>query len=236
MLVVMQQDASERDIEKVIERMVDLGFDVHRSSGTIYTVLGGVGDTRKFEEAEFKSMSGVREAIRITSRWKLASKRVNPQGTRIRIGAVEVGGEYAAELPGDAVVREVWESSQVRVLSAHADALVVPAQAMGNESLLRELGRAGMPVILKRGESASVDDWLTAADMILQAGNKDVLLCESGVRTFFGYALDVGAIAELRHLTHLPVIASPRDVNPRPEILPSLRKAPIAAGAHGILH
>jgi hypothetical protein len=94
MLVVMQQDASERDIEKVIERMVDLGFDVHRSSGTIYTVLGGVGDTRKFEEAEFKSMSGVREAIRITSRWKLASKRVNPQGTRIRIGAVEVGGDF----------------------------------------------------------------------------------------------------------------------------------------------
>jgi 3-deoxy-7-phosphoheptulonate synthase len=236
MLVIMEQNASERDIEAVIERMVTLGFDVHRSSGTMYTVLGGVGDTRKFEESEFKAMSGVREAIRITSRWKLAAKRANPQGTRVRIGAVEVGGEHIAELPGDAMVREVWESSQVRVLSAHADALVVPAAAMQNEALLRELGRAGMPVILKRAEAAGVDDWLTAADMILQAGNKDVLLCESGVRTFFGYTLDCSAIAELRLLTHLPVIASPRDVNAHVEILAALKRAAIAAGAQGILN
>jgi 3-deoxy-D-arabino-heptulosonate 7-phosphate (DAHP) synthase len=134
------------------------------------------------------------------------------------------------------VLREVWESSQVRVLSAHADALVVPGAAMQNEALLRELGRCGMPVILKRGESAGVDDWLTAADMILQAGNKDVLLCESGVRTFFGYTLDCSAIAELRTLTHLPVIASPRDVNSHVEILAALKRAAIAAGAQGILN
>lgn len=236
MLVVMEQSASERDVERVIERMVTLGFDVHRSSGTMYTVLGGVGDTRKFEESEFKSMPGVREAIRITSRWKLAARRANPQGTRVRVGAAEVGGEHPVNLPGEAVIREVWESSQVRVLSAHADALVVPAAAMQNESLLRELGRAGIPVILKRGECASVDDWLTSADMILQAGNKDVILCESGVRTFFGYALDVGAIAELKLLTHLPVIASPSDAHNQPEIVEALKRAALAAGAQGVLN
>jgi 3-deoxy-7-phosphoheptulonate synthase len=133
------------------------------------------------------------------------------------------------------VLRDVWESSQVRVLSAHADALVVPAQAMENESLLRELGHAGTPVVLKRGECASVDDWLTAADMILRAGNKDVVLCESGVRTFSGFVLDVGGIAEVRQLSHLPVIAAPRDVSDHPDTIEAIGRAAIAAGAHGIL-
>ncbi len=236
MLVIMESGAPEQQIEQVVERMINLGFDVHRSSGMTYTVLGGIGDSRKFDLAEFRIMPGVREAIRITSRWKLAAKRANPQGTRVRIGAIEIGGEYSAILPGDAMIREIWESSQVRVLSAHGDALVVPAPAMENESLLRELGRAGQPVILKRSEISSVDDWLAAADMILQAGNKDVVLCESGVRAMSGRVLDVGAIAELRTLTHLPVIASPREVSEHAEIIEALGRAAIAAGAHGLLN
>jgi 3-deoxy-7-phosphoheptulonate synthase len=235
MLVVMESNVSEQQIQSVIDRMIALGFDVHRSSGMTYTVLGGIGDALKFDVAEFKIMPGVREAIRITSRWKLAAKRANPLGTRVRIGAMEIGGEYAVTLPGDAMLRDVWESSQVRVLSAHADALIVPSQAMENESLLRELGHAGTPVILKRGECASVDDWLTAADMILRAGNKDVVLCESGVRTFSGFVLDVGGIAEARQLSHLPVIAAPRDVSDHPETIDAIGRAAIAAGAHGIL-
>ncbi len=237
MLVVMESGVSEQQVEQVMERMIALGFDVHRSSGMTYTVLGGIGDGRKFDEAEFKAMPGVREAIRITSRWKLAAKRANPGGTRVRIGAVEVGGSGgAAALPGDAILREIWESSQVRVLSAHGDALVVPAHAMENEALLRELGRAGLPVILKRGETAYVDDWLSAADLILQAGNKDVVLCESGVRSFAGRVLDVGAIAELRMLTHLPVIAAPRAVSDKADVIEALARAATAAGAHGILN
>src|SRR5438046_774864 len=112
MLVVMESGVGESDIQRVMDRMIALGFDVHRSSGMMYTVLGGIGDPRTFDPAEFKIMPGVKEAIRITSRWKLAAKRANPQGTRVRIGSVEIGGEYAATLPGDAMLREVWESSQ----------------------------------------------------------------------------------------------------------------------------
>ena len=235
MLVVMDAGVSEEQIETVMERMIALGFDVHRSSGMTYTVLGGIGDAQKFDAAEFKAMPGVREAIRITSRWKLAARRAHPAGTRVRIGGMDVGGDQPVELPGTAVIRDVWESSQVRVLSAHADALIVPTGAMENEALLRELGRAGVPVILNRSESAPVDDWLWAADLILQSGNGQVVLCESGVRAVTGRVLDVGAIAELRHLTHLPVIAAPGELGARPELVEALSRAAIAAGAQGIL-
>ena len=123
----------------------------------------------------------------------------------------------------------------MRVLSAHADALIVPAAAMQNEALLRELGRAGVPVILKRAETASVDDWLTAADLILQAGNPEVVLCESGVSTSNARILDVGAIAELRKLTHLPVIAAPVGLSERKDVVEAIGRAAMAAGAHGLL-
>ena len=234
MLVIMDSGVSDEQIQGVMERMIALGFDVHRSSGMTYTVLGGIGDAQKFDAAEFRGMPGVREAIRITSRWKLAAKRANPGGTRVRIGLIEVGGETVT-LPGNAMIREVWESSHMRVLAAHADALVVPPAAMENEALLRELGRAGVPIILKRSEIATVDDWLTAADLILQAGNAEVVLCESGVRTFGRRVLDVGAIAELRILTHLPVIAAPGGLSERKDVVSAITDAAIAAGAHGIL-
>ena len=234
MLVIMDSGVSDEQIQDVMERMIALGFDVHRSSGMTYTVLGGIGDAQKFDAAEFREMPGVREAIRISSRWKLAAKRANPAGTRVRIGSHEVGGKIVS-LPGDAVIREVWESSHMRVLAAHADALVVPPAAMENEALLRELGRAGVPIILKRGETANVDDWLTAADLILQGGNAEVVLCESGVRTFGKRVLDVGAIAELRILTHLPVLAAPGGLSERKDVVRAIGEAAIAAGAHGIL-
>lgn len=235
MLIVMESNVDEGDVQRVIDRMVTLGFDVHRSSGMTYTVLGGIGDALRFEIEEFRGMPGVREAIRISSRWKLAARRAHPQGSRVRIGAIEIGGEPVAELPGGATLRVIWESSQVRVLSAHADALVVPAQAMENEALLRELGRAGVPVILKRGECSTVDDWIASADLILQAGNAQVVLCECGVRAFSGLVLDVAGIAEARRLTHLPVIAAPGDTTIHHELLDAIRRAALAAGAQGLL-
>jgi 3-deoxy-7-phosphoheptulonate synthase len=235
MLVIMETSAAEEDIQHVIDRMIALGFDVHRSSGMKYTVLGGIGSPRDVDLREFKMMDGVREAIRITSRWRLAARAVNPAGSRVRIGDFEIGGDEFVRLPGASMIREVTESSEVRVLSAHGDALLVPSGAMENGALLRELGAANRPVILKRGECSSIEDWLVAAEKILEAGNRNVVLCESGVRTFAGGVLDVGAIAELRTLTHLPVIAAPGDVTNKPDLLEALTKAAMAAGAHGVL-
>src|SRR6516165_8823112 len=98
MLVVMQQGATEEQVERVIERLTELGFDVHRSTGVIHTVLGGVGGKYDFDLAMFEVMEGVKEAHRIVSPYKLASRSFRPAGTVVRIThngapAVEVGGE-----------------------------------------------------------------------------------------------------------------------------------------------
>src|SRR5947209_14634607 len=100
MLVVMQQGATEEQIEHVIERLTDLGFDVHRSTGVIHTVLGGVGGTYDFDLAVFEVMEGVKEAHRIVSPYKLASRSFRPEGTVVRVGDVAIGGPQVVVMAG----------------------------------------------------------------------------------------------------------------------------------------
>src|SRR5580704_17016369 len=92
MLVVMQQGASEVQIQKIIDRLVQDGFDIHRSTGVIHTVLGGVGGKDDFDTAVVEMMEGVKEVHRIVSPYKLASRGFRPQGTIVKIGDVEIGG------------------------------------------------------------------------------------------------------------------------------------------------
>src|SRR5450759_4440469 len=100
MLVVMQQGATEAQIEHVIDRLVDLGFDVHRSTGLIHTVLGGVGGRHEFDLAVFQVMEGVKEAHRIVSPYKLASRGFRPGGTVVQVGPVAIGGEAVVVMAG----------------------------------------------------------------------------------------------------------------------------------------
>src|SRR2546427_8563402 len=100
MIVVMQEGASEQQIQGVIDRLVELGFDVHRSTGVIHTVLGGVGGKDDFDLGIFEVMEGVKEAHRIVSPYKLASRSFRPGGTVVRVGNVEIGGGAVIVMAG----------------------------------------------------------------------------------------------------------------------------------------
>src|ERR1051326_4941286 len=100
MLVVMQQGATDEQIEAVINRLVSLGFTVHRSTGVMHTVLGGVGPVDEMDPADFEAMEGVKECHRIVSPYKLASRHWKPQGTVIKIGKVEIGGAHILTMGG----------------------------------------------------------------------------------------------------------------------------------------
>lgn len=100
MLVVMQEGAEERQIQKVIDRLVALGFTVHRSTGVMHTVLGGVGPADSFDPADFEAMDGVKECHRIVSPYKLASRHFRPAGTVVKIGSVEIGGNRVVVMAG----------------------------------------------------------------------------------------------------------------------------------------
>jgi 3-deoxy-7-phosphoheptulonate synthase len=296
MLVVMQQGATEEQIDAVIGRLVELGFNVHRSTGVMHTVLGGVGGEEKFDLEIFEVMEGVKEAHRIVSPYKLASRSFKPGGTVVKVGSVEIGADRvvvmagpcsvesrdqieqsaevvarsgasfirggafkprsspysfqgmgeeglrllreAADRHGLLVISEVMEISQIPLVSAYAHILQVGARNMQNFNLLRELGNQRMPVLLKRGIAATVEELLLSAEYILSGGNYDVILCERGIRTFETYTrntMDISAIPVVKTLSHLPIVADPSHGTGRRDKVAPMARAAVAAGADGLL-
>ena len=144
----------------------------------------------------------------------------------------------AADAHGLAVVSEVMDSQQVGLVARYADILQVGARNMQNFSLLREVGHAEKPVLLKRGLAATIEEWLMSAEHVVSQRNTQVILCERGIRTFETYTrntLDLNAIPVVKELTHLPVIVDPsHGTGIRNKVAPMARAA-IAAGADGLI-
>jgi len=144
----------------------------------------------------------------------------------------------AGEKYGLLVISEVMEISQIELMAPYVDIYQVGARNMQNFNLLRELGHARKPVMLKRGISATVEEWLLSAEYILSGGNYDVILCERGIRTFETYTrntMDISAIPVVKKLSHLPVAADPsHGTGLRDKVAPMARAA-VAAGADAAL-
>jgi 3-deoxy-7-phosphoheptulonate synthase len=144
----------------------------------------------------------------------------------------------AREETGLPIVTEAMDHKQLELVVQYADVIQLGARNMQNYSLLKEVGRTQLPVVLKRGLAASLDEFLGAAEYILAEGNEQVILCERGIRTFGDhcrFTLDVAAIAVLKSLTHLPVIADPSHPAGSRKLVAPLAQAALAAGADGLL-
>jgi len=297
MVVVMQPEAAEEQVQNVIDHLVGLGFDIHRSTGASQTVLGAVGVRPDFDTRDIELLPGVREVVRITQPYKLASRAFRPEGTVVKlprgvsIGGTEVivaAGPCAVEsaeqiesiaaavakagariLRGGAfkprsspysfqgmgeeglrllraagdrhnldVVSEVMDPSQIALMLPYVDILQVGARNMQNYHLLRALGAVSKPVLLKRGMSATIEEWLLSAEYIMSGGNYNVILCERGIRTFETYTrntLDIAAIPVVQKLSHLPILADPSHGTGRRDKVPPMARAAVAAGADGLL-
>jgi 3-deoxy-7-phosphoheptulonate synthase len=138
---------------------------------------------------------------------------------------------------GMPVVTEVMDPRQVDVVSRYADMFQIGARNMQNFDLLKEVGQAKKPVLLKRGMSATVKDLLMSAEYVLSEGNPDVVLCERGVRSFEDSTrnmLDLSAVPNAKGLSHLPIIVDPSHATGRPDLIPAMARASIAAGADGV--
>jgi 3-deoxy-7-phosphoheptulonate synthase len=295
MVVVMQERASEAQIQAIIAQLMEMGFDVHRSSGASRTVIGavgnGIGDPQLLEVQE-----GVKEVLRISEPYKLASRTFKPENTVITIGDVRIGGDevivmagpcsaeseeqvetttaavkragakilrggafkprsspYSFQGLGEAglkmlrvaadrhdllLVTEVMEIKQIPLIEQYADIFQVGARNMQNFSLLRELGHTRKPVLLKRGISATIEEWLLSAEYVLAGGNMDVMLCERGIRTFESYTrntLDISAIPVVQKLSHLPVVVDPSHGTGRRDKVAPMARAAVAAGADALI-
>lgn len=136
------------------------------------------------------------------------------------------------------VVTEVMAIEQIAVLRDRVDMLQVGSRNMQNFDLLKALGAAGKPVLLKRGLAATIEEFVMAAEYIVSHGNPQVVLCERGIRSFDSYTrnvLDLGAVSALKQLTHLPVIVDPSHAAGRRELIADLSRAAIACGADGLI-
>jgi 3-deoxy-7-phosphoheptulonate synthase len=136
------------------------------------------------------------------------------------------------------VITEVVDSRDVNMISKVTDILQVGSRNMQNFSLLTAVGKSKRPVVLKRGFSCTVTEWLTAADYLLREGNNQVILCERGIRTFEDstrFSLDISAIPVIKKSSHLPVIVDPSHAAGHFSLVPAMAKAAVAAGADGLL-
>jgi len=297
MIVAMAQAATEEQVQNVIERLINLGFNVHRNTGAQQTVLACVGVPPEFDARDFEVLPGVATAHRISLPYKLAGRQFRPEGTIIRFAngvtfggtevpvlagpcsvesreqiftaAAQVAAAGARGLRGGAfkprsspyafqghglealkllreagdqfnllIISEVMEISQIEVMLPYVDILQVGARNMQNYNLLRELGHARKPVLLKRGMAGTIEELLLSAEYILSGGNYEVMLCERGIRTFETYTrntFDVSAIPVIQHLSHLPMIADPSHGTGRRDKVASMARAAVAAGADGLL-
>ncbi|OYV99076.1 MAG: 3-deoxy-7-phosphoheptulonate synthase, partial [Acidobacteria bacterium 37-65-4] len=286
MVVIMKERASEPQIQAVIAQLMDMGYDVHRSTGANRIVLGAVGGGHGDPQI-VEVQDGVQEVHRISEPYKLASRTFKPENTVIVIDDVRIGGDEvivmagpcsaeseeqveaaaaavkragakvlrggafkprsspysfqglgepglkmlraAADRHGLKLITEVMEIAQIEVIEKYAHILQVGARNMQNFSLLRELGKRRVPVMVKRGISATIEEWLMSAEYVLAGGNMQVMLCERGIRTFETYTrntFDISAIPVVQQLSHLPVIADPsHGTGRRDKVAPMARAA-----------
>jgi 3-deoxy-7-phosphoheptulonate synthase len=297
MVVVMQEAATEDQIQHVINKLMEMGFDIHRSTGARHTVLGAVGAVVDFDVRDIELQDGVEEVLRISAPYKLANRHFRPEGSIIQLGkGVTVGGQQVTVMAGPCsvesqaqietiadyvaklgvrvlrggafkprsspysfqglgrqglelmrraadqrdmlVVSEVMDQTQIPLMLDYVDILQVGARNMQNYNLLRELGKIGKPVLLKRGISATLEELLLSAEYIMAGGNYDVVLCERGIRTFESATrntLDISAIPVIKKLSHLPIIADPSHGTGRRDKVAPMARAAVAAGADGLL-
>lgn len=296
MIVVMAHKAGDTEVNRVLMKLEEAGFQIHLSRGVERTIIGAIGDKTRLHDLALEAMPGVEKVVPILQPYKLVSRAYMDGPTTVRVGDLEIGGDTihvmagpcavesreqlmeaaeivqrcgatmlrggafkprtspysfqglerkglellaeARERTGLRIVTEVMDPRNLDLVAEYADMLQIGARNMQNFFLLREVARTGKPVLLKRGPSATIEEWLLAAEYILAEGNRDVVLCERGIRTFENYTrntLDLTAIPVVKYLSHLPVIVDPSHAIGKWRFVEPMARAAIAAGADGLL-
>ncbi len=297
MIIVTKTDATEEQIQHILDRIVEWGLKAEVSRGALRTVIGVIGSEDSIREKPIAAIPGVESVTPVLKPYKLVAREFRGgNASKVKIGNVTIGdgeivimsgpcsvenkdqissiakeikkagakvlrgGAYkprtspyafqglgteglrllaeTREETGLPVITEIMDTKHLEEMEKYADCLQIGARNMQNFSLLKEVGRSKLPVMLKRGMSATIKDLLMSAEYILSEGNFNVLLCERGIRTFETYTrntLDLNAVPVLKAETHLPVIVDPtHGIGLRDHVV-SMALAAVAAGADGIM-
>jgi 3-deoxy-7-phosphoheptulonate synthase len=298
MIVNMSANATEEQIQHVMDRIKECGFLPHLIQGAERTVIGVVGKNRgrRAEVEALRVAPGVDDILVISQPYTLVSRELRPEGTIVDVGGVKIGGPDLVMIAGPCsvesreqlletaravkaagarllrggaykprtspydfqglgveglkilaearketglpVVTEVMGIEDLDAVVEYADMMQVGARNMQNYPLLRRLATVPRPVLLKRGPSATIKEWLLAAEYLLSGGNPNVVLCERGIKTFdaeLRNTLDLAGVALAKELCHLPVVVDPSHATGRRSLVPAAARAAVAIGADGII-
>ena len=296
MLVIMDLNATNKQIARVKQKITELGFKAHPIPGSTRLSVGITGNQGSEQKVVLEALPGVLQVIAVTKAYKLASRETKEENSIIKVGDVKFGdgnvvmiagpcavenreqavriaeivqkrgaqmlrggaykprtspysfqglGEAGLEILAEArektglpVVTEVLDPMNAPLVAQYADMLQIGTRNMQNFTLLREVGKLGKPVLMKRGLSATLDETLMSAEYLMTHGSNDVVICERGVRTFASHArntLDISVIPALKQVSHLPIIVDPsHSSGHRYSVIPHAL-AGLGAGADGLI-
>ena len=297
MIVVLKADATQEQIDHIVDKAQKLGLKAHISKGVEKTVIGFIGPEDVLRVTPLEVFPGVEQVMPVLAPYKLVSREFKKEDTVVKIndnvcigdkkievmagpcsiesleglrsiaqkskeaGATMIRGgafkprtsPYAFQGLGEEglkilaevgkeldmpTVTEVMDSRDVELISKYVDVLQIGARNMQNFSLLKEVGKTNKPILLKRGLSSTIKEWLMSAEYILSGGNFNVVLCERGIRTFETASrntLDINAVAIVKKLSHLPIIVDPSHAAGHWGLVGSGAKAAIAVGCDGLM-
>ncbi len=296
MIIVLRREATDKELQHIIDKIEEVGLRAHVSRGVERTIVGAIGDETVLRSLPLEAFPGVESVMPILKPYKLASRELKREDTLITVRNVTIGARKivitagpcsvepgqslftiaravknagAALLRGGAfkprtspydfqglgeeglkmlaqardetglpVVTEVMDPRQVELVSQYADILQIGARNVQNFTLLKEVGKTDKPVMLKRGLSTTIKEFLMSAEYIMAQGNSQVILCERGIRTFetaTRSTLDISAVAVLKAESHLPVFVDPSHAAGSWKWVEPLSRAAVAIGADGLL-
>ncbi len=297
MIIVMTREATDGDIQIIVEKVEELGLKAHVIRGIMNTVIGAIGENKDKERVNsFVNYPGVESVMPIAKPYKLASRTFKKEDTVFSVNGVQFGGgnfvviagpcsveseqqtleaaravkasgaqflrggafkprtspysfqglkdeglrilQKAKQETGLGIVTELVTPQDAPLVAEYTDIIQVGARNMQNFGLLLAAGKTKKPVLLKRGMSATIEEFLMSAEYIMSEGSYDVIMCERGIRTFetaYRNTLDLNAVPALKLLTHLPVFVDPSHGTGRRDLILPMSKAAIAAGADGLI-
>lgn len=298
MIITIHKDANKNEVDLLVKKLENDGFEVVKNNAYMYDVLAIIGETSHIEESSIKAYDFVRSVILINDKYKLASRSFHPDDSIIDVNGVKIGhnqkiaiiagpccvedeemivdiasnvkkmgaillrgGAYkprtspysfqgmetsgiealvnARKKTNLGIVSEILSTDKIEEFDKNVDLIQVGARNMQNFELLKQLGqKTKKPILLKRGFSNTIEEWIMSAEYILACGNPNVILCERGIRTFETQTrntLDLSVIPIIREQTHLPIIIDPSHATGNYRYVESLSLAAIAAGCDGLL-
>lgn len=296
MLIVMEKDATQIQIDGVIEKIKSFNLTPVPIPGSQRTAIGIIGNAGPLDPSQFVTLDGVKEAIPVSKPYKLVSREFKPEDTRVMVGDVAIGGKEFTVIAGPCavesleqcltialavkksgaklfragafkprtspysfqglgekgleilakvrnetglfIVTEAIDHVNLALVEEVTDVIQIGTRNMQNFTLLKRAGKSPKPILLKRGMSATIEEFLMAAEYIMSQGNHQVILCERGVRTFADHSrntLDLSAIPAVKAVSHLPIIVDPSHAAGRRDQVIPLSKGAVAVGANGLL-